>query len=69
MLGEIRFQQDFPGRADNMVVLSPDDVLQQDGAGAAVTLDISIEGQVERNDFYAGIGFTCIVEGIAGEDV
>ena len=52
-----------------MVVLGVDYILEQDGTGAMVALDVGIERQVECDDLYAGIGLARVIKCVTGEYV
>ena len=62
-------QQGAAHRVDRAVELLADDVVEDDGAGAQFLLCLGIIGEVDADDFIAGIGVAAAIQDVAGKDV
>ena len=69
VLSVVSAEKDLSRRGYDVVVLSPDDVLEKDGPRALVALYVGVEGEIEGDDLHTRISLSGIVEGVAGEDI
>ena len=62
-------QQGHAHREDGTVELLADDVVEQDGTGAQLFLDLRVVREVDGDHLESGVGIAAVIDDVAGEDV
>ena len=65
----LRFEENLADRVDDLVEFRLDHIAELETAGAFRSLDLVVVRKVDGDGLSAGIGITCIIDGIVDEHV